>query len=132
MAFLAFILKFLGGGVLKSVLGHLENKANNETERERIRTSVTIEEVRAELGRRNAQKEVLLKESESSIQWMPRFLFGMTAWFYFCAVVIDAIFDLPGVVLELPTTEAAVIATIVGGLFLESVGTKVARSIAKK
>lgn len=128
---LAFILKFLGGGVLKSVLGHLENKANNETERERIRTNVTIEEVKAELTRRNAQKEVLLKESESLFQWLPRFTFAMSAALYYLAVTIDSIFDLPGTVLALPDNEANIMMTIVGALFLDAGANKIARAIRK-
>lgn len=128
---LAFLLKFLGGGVLKSVLGHLENKANNETERERIRTNVTIEEVKAELARRNAQKEVLLKESESLFQWLPRFTFAMSAALYYLAVTIDSIFDLPGTVLALPDNEAGIMMTIVGALFLDAGANKIARALRK-
>lgn len=124
---LAFILKFLGGGVLTSVLTHLEKKADNETERERIRTSVTIEEIKSEIARRNATRDVLLKESESAVQWLPRFTFGMTAALYFMAVVIDSIFDLPGSVLNLPDNEATIMGVIVGGYFLD----KAARSIRK-
>lgn len=128
---LAFLLKFLGGGVLKSVLGHLENRANNETERERIRTNVTIEEVKAELARRNAQKEVLLKESESLFQWLPRFTFAMSAALYYLAVTIDSIFDLPGTVLALPDNEANIMMTIVGALFLDAGANKIARALRK-
>lgn len=124
---LQWILTWLGGGVLDRVLTSLERKADNETERERIRTNVTIEEVKAEIGRRNAQKEILLKESESAIQWLPRFTFGMTAAIYFMAVTIDSIFDLPGAVLALPDNEAAIMGVIVGGLFLD----KAARSLRK-
>lgn len=117
---LAMILNFLGGGVLKSVLSHLEAKANNETERERIRTNVTIEEIKAELAVRNAQRDVLVKEAESKFLSLPRWSFGMTAWFYFAAVIIDSIFDLPGVVVKLPNNEANIIMVIVTGLFLHA------------
>lgn len=128
---LAFILKWLGGGVLSSVLKHLERRKELELGKDKLQTEITIAEIQAEMSKRLAQRDVLVKESESPIQWLPRFLFGMTAWFYFCAVIIDSIFDLPGAVLELPATEAAIIATIVGGLFLDSVGTKVARALKK-
>jgi len=117
---LAFVLKFLGGGVLKSVLSHLESKARTETDRERIRSTVTIEEVRAELARRNAQKDVLIAETDHWVAWLPRFLFGFTAAFYFLAVTIDSIFDLPGVVLTLPDNIWPIMAAIVSGLFLEN------------
>jgi hypothetical protein len=127
MGFLTIILNFLGGGVLNRVLTTLERKADNETERERIRTNVTIEEIRAELARRQAQRDVLLKESESAIQWLPRFTFGMTAAAYFLAVTLDSIFDLPGAVLALPDNEAAIMGVIVAGLFLD----KAAKSLRK-
>ena len=127
MGILTLILNFLGGGVLNRVLTTLERKADNETERERIRTNVTIEEIRSELARRQAQRDVLIRESESAVQWLPRFTFGMTAAAYFLAVVIDSIFDLPGAVLTLPDNEAAIMGVIVGGLFLD----KAARSLRK-
>jgi len=122
---LAIVLKWLGGGVLKSVLGHLEARAKSETERERIRSQVTIEEVKAELARRNAQKEVLLAETGHSVAWLPRFLFGIGAAFYFWAVVIDSVFDLPGVVLAMPDNVWPIMVAIVSGLFLESVAKRI-------
>jgi hypothetical protein len=128
---LTWVLNFLGGGVLKSILGHLEKRKELELGRDKLQTEITISEIQAEMSKRLAQRDVLVKESESPIQWLPRFLFGMTAWLYFCSVVIDSIFDLPGVILELPPAQAAIIATVVGGLFLDSVSTKVSRALKK-
>lgn len=124
---LSLILNFLGGGVLKSVLDHLEERKRLELGDKKVQAEVTIEEIKAELSRRQAQKDVLIKESESAVQWLPRFTFGMTAAAYFLAVVIDSIFDLPGAVLTLPDNEAAIMGVIVGGLFLD----KAARSLRK-
>lgn len=127
MGILSFILNWLGGGVLTSVLGHLEERKRLELGDKKLQAEVTIEEIRAELARRQAQKDVLIKESESAIQWLPRFTFGMTAAAYFLAVTIDSIFDLPGAVLALPDNEAAIMGVIVGGLFLD----KAARALRK-
>lgn len=128
---LALILNFLGGGVLKSVLGHLEERKRLELGNNKLQAEVTIAEIKAELDRRNAQKEVLLKESESAVQWLPRFTFGMTAAFYYVAVTIDSVFDLPGVVLELPTNAADIMKIIVAGLFLDAGATKISRALRK-
>lgn len=124
---LSLILNFLGGGVLKSVLGHLEERKRLELGDKKVQAEVTIEEIRSELARRQAQKDVLIKESESAVQWLPRFTFGMTAASYFLAVTLDSIFDLPGAVLALPDNEAAIMGVIVAGLFLD----KAARSLRK-
>lgn len=129
---LALILNWLGGGVLSSVLSHLEKRKELELGDKKLQTEVTITQIKAELERRNAQKEVLIKEAESPLQWLPRFTFGMTAALYFMAVVIDSIFDLPGVVLKLPDTEAQIMSIIVGGLFLDAGATKIGRALRGK
>jgi hypothetical protein len=127
----ALILNWLGGGVLKSVLEHLKARREIELGEKQLQTSVTIKEIEAELARRNAQRDVLVKEAESKWHSMPRWCFGMTAWLYFAAVVVDSIWDLPGTVLTLPDNEAAIMGVIVGGLFLDSVGTKLSRALRK-
>ncbi|MBA3752663.1 MAG: hypothetical protein H0X01_00610 [Nitrospira sp.] len=118
---LTFILKWLGGGVLNRVLGHLESKAKTETDRERIKSQVTIKEIEFELARRNAQKDVLLAETGHRWAWLPRFTFGISAAFYFVAIVVDSVFDLPGVVLAMPDNVWPIMIAIVSGLFLEDV-----------
>lgn len=128
---LSLILNFLGGGVLTSVLNHLKERKALENEAEALRTKVTISEIEAELGRRNAQRDVLVKEAESKFHSLPRWLFGMTAAFYFMSVVIDSVFDLPGAVLSLPDNEAAIMGVIVGGLFLDAGATKLSRALRK-
>ena len=128
---LAFILKFLGGGVLTKVLGHLESKARTETERERIRTTVTIEEIKSEISRRNAQKDIVVAQLGHPVAWVPRFLAELTATFYFMAIVIDAMFQLPGDISELPAPVAAVMATIFGGMFLKEAVGQVVQKVQK-
>ena len=124
---LTFILKLLSGGVLTKVLGHLESKARTETERERIRTTVTIEEIKAEMALRNARKEIVLAQLGHPMAWAPRFLAELTAVFYFMLIVVDAIFQLPGDISELPAPVAAVMATIFGGMFLKDAVSKIVK-----
>jgi hypothetical protein len=129
---LSSILSWLGGGVLDRVLGHLEARQKNQLDSKKLDTDVTIEMVKAEINRRSMQRDVLIKESESAVQWLPRFTFGMSAAFYFMACVIDSVFDLPGVVLILPDSMQEIMTVIVGGLFLDSGVKRVARAVATK
>lgn len=126
---LALLLRFLGGGVLSKVLKTLENRADNETERERIRTSATIEEIRAEITRRSAQKDIVVAQLGHPVAWVPRFLAELTATFYFMSIVIDSIFQLPGDISELPAPVAAVMATIFGGMFLREAAGQIVQKV---
>lgn len=126
---LAFILKLLGGGVLSKVLKSLENRANNETARDRIKSQVTIEEIKAEIARRSAQKDIVVAQLGHPVAWVPRFLAELTATFYFMAIVIDAMFQLEGDISELPAPVAAVMATIFGGMFLKEAAGQVVQKV---
>lgn len=116
---LALVLNWLGGGVLTSVLGHLEKRADSETERERIRTSVTIEEVKAEVARRNAQRDLILKDSDHWIAWLPRFIINLSGALYVLAFVLDTIFDLPGAIKDLDANQMTIMLGIIGALTLQ-------------
>lgn len=58
----ANLLPLLSGGLVKNVLDHLDKKADSETERERIRTQATIEEIKAAVEVQNQGKELLIAE----------------------------------------------------------------------
>jgi len=58
------ILNWLGGGVLSKVLGHLETRANNETERQRIQA---LREQHA----MTVQGSVITKGMEYPFFWIP-------------------------------------------------------------
>jgi hypothetical protein len=116
---LSLILNWLGGGVLKSVLGHLEKRKELELGENKLKTEVTIEEIRAQLETRREQAGIIKAELGHWIAWLPRFLAAMTAVIYFMSVVIDTIWELPGEIKELPASTAAVMATIFAGMFLQ-------------
>jgi hypothetical protein len=117
---LALILNWLGGGVLTSVLGHLERRKALENDREKLRTEVTISEIKAELATRQEQAAIVKLQLGHWIAWLPRFLAEMAAVLYFMSIVIDSIWNLDGSVAALPAAEAALMATIFAGMFLSS------------
>jgi hypothetical protein len=117
---LAMILNWLGGGVLTSVLGHLEKRAAIENDREKLKTEVTISEIKAELATRQEQAQIVKLQLGHWIAWLPRFLAEMTATIYFLAVVVDSVWDLEGTVMTLPVNEAAIMATIFAGMFISA------------
>ena len=53
----SFLLKLGFGGIVDKALSHLEARADNETERERIRAQTTVEAVRAEVDRIRAEQK---------------------------------------------------------------------------
>jgi hypothetical protein len=117
---LAMVLNWLGGGVLTSVLGHLEKRKALENDREKLRTEVTISEIKAELATRQEQATIVKLQLGHWIAWLPRFLAEMAAVLYFMSIVIDSIWNLDGSVAALPTAEAALMATIFAGMFLSA------------
>lgn len=117
---LAMILNWLGGGVLTSVLGHLEKRKALENDSQKLKTEVTISEIKAELAVRQEQAAIIKLQLGHPIAWIPRFLAEITAVLYFMSICIDSIWNLEGTVAALPTTEAALMGTIFAGMFLTS------------
>lgn len=126
------VLDWLGGGVLKSILGHLEKRKELELGSQKLQTDITIEEIKAEQARRLAQRDVLIAETSSGWLALPRWLFGISGAGYFMAHCIDAIWQLPGDIAPLPAEMVAILMTIVSGLFLEKVANDVAAKITRK
>jgi hypothetical protein len=115
---LALILNWLGGGVLTSVLGHLEKRQALQSDAQKLKTEVTISEIKAELATRQEQAKIVRLQLGHPVAWVPRFLAEMTAVIYFMAVVVDSVWDLEGAVLALPTNEAALMGVIFSGMFI--------------
>lgn len=108
MAFLGFVLKWLSGGVLERVLGHLETRAKNEVDREKLKTEVTIETIKAELHRRSQQTDLVKASLAHRIMWFPAFVICLDAAVLFTAHIVDAVWQLPGDVAPLDATMAGV------------------------
>jgi hypothetical protein len=117
---LAMLLNWLGGGVLTSVLGHLEKRKALENDAQKLKTEVTISEIKAELAVRQEQAQIVRLQLGHWIAWLPRFLAEMAAVVYFMSIVIDSIWNLDGTVAALPAAEAGLMATIFAGMFLSA------------
>lgn len=108
---LALVLKWLSGGILDSVLKHLEHQGDAKAE-------VTKAVIQAELDRRKVQADVTKAELGHAVAWVPRFLASMGAAVYLLAHIIDAIWQLPGDVAPLDAASAAVVSVIFAGMFI--------------
>jgi hypothetical protein len=117
---LTVLLNWLSGGVLTSVLGHLEKRAALQNDRERMQTEITIEQVKAELATRLEQASIVKLQLGHWISWLPRFLIEGSVALYFMSHVVDSIWNLSGDVQPLQPAEAALMATVVAGLFISS------------
>lgn len=109
---LPMLLKWLPGGILSPILDYLGKRADSKNEALRI-------EVQREIELRQAQRDVLVAETEHWVAWLPRFAIAMSVALYLGAIFIDSTFDLAFVVLRVPTEMDTIISVVVGGLFLE-------------
>jgi hypothetical protein len=81
----AFLLKFLGSGVIESVLNHKKQMAETKTASERIRADVEIKSLEGELKRRELIAELQGKEYRHWALWLPKMLIGLAVAFYIVA-----------------------------------------------
>lgn len=117
---LALILNWLGGGVLTSVLGHLEKRQALQNDAAKLKTEVTISEIKAELATRQEQAKIVRLQLGHPVAWVPRFLAEMAAVIYFMSIVVDSVWNLDGTVAALPTPVASLMGVIFSGMFLSA------------
>lgn len=131
-ALLAFILRFVGGGVLDRVLTSLKAHADNAVERERIDASVAIEHVKAELARRQAQRDVLVAEQGRLITSLMRPAFAYPLAIYYAAVIADSLFQFQWNVAALPAPIGEWSGWIISAIFLSESGERIARTVVRR
>lgn len=124
---IAFVLKLATGGTLDRVLAYAERKADSATERERIASEIVREQVRGEIERRNAQKDVLVAGNRW-LQWL--FVIPLGIWF--SAVIADSIFYFSWNVAALPPPLDDWAGLIISALFLVDAAPKVAAQFRRK
>jgi hypothetical protein len=115
-----FVLNWLGGGALTTILGHLEKRQALQNDSEKMKTEITISAIKAELATRQEQAAIVKLQLGHPVAWVPRFLAEMAAVIYFMSIVVDSIWNLDGTVAALPAAEAGLMATIFGGMFLSA------------
>lgn len=121
----SMLLQFLGGGIVKDVLAHLDRKVDGETERQRIETQATIEAIKAEMAARAEARTIIIAEQGRLLTSLPRPLFALIFIVYVGKVVVwDKVLalgttdPLPPYMIELMTM---VVTAYFGGRTIEKV-----------
>lgn len=131
-AILGFVLNFLSSGVVDKVLGHMEAKANTETERERIRTQATIEAIRSETAAQVEGRAIIIAEQGHWYTAIIRPLFAAPFVLYLGKLVVwDKVLDL-GSTDPLSPELWNVCMTIVGAYFIGRSAEKVASIVTTR
>lgn len=82
------------------------------------KAAVEIEKIKAGVEDQKARLEQVRIHAGNPIIRFAAGIMAMATAIYFAAIVVDTIFTLPGDINELPATTAAVMATVIGGMFL--------------
>ena len=125
----AFLLRVASSGLLDKTLAGLKAAADSEVERERVTAGVAIEEIRAELGRRQAQRDVLLAEQGRTVTAFMRPAFAYPLAVYYAAVIADSLFHFAWNVAALPAPLGDWSGWIISAIFLSESGERITRTI---
>ena len=129
---LGIVLRFASSGMLDKVLTGLKARADSQVERERIEASVAIEHVKAELGRRQAQRDVLVAEQGRLITSLMRPAFAYPLAVYYGAVIADSLFQFTWNVAALPAPIGEWSGWIISAIFLSESGERITRTIMRR
>jgi hypothetical protein len=127
-----WLLRFLSGGILDKAFDYLRARADGAVERERIDASVAIEHIRAELGRRQAQRDVLLAEQGRLITALMRPAFAYPLAAYYGAVIADSLAHFAWNVAALPEPIGEWSGWIISAIFLSESGERITRTLANR
>ena len=131
-ALIGFVLKFASSGLLDKTLELLKAEADNATQRDQIDASVAIEHIKAELGRRQAQRDVLLAEQGRLVTSLMRPAFAYPLAVYYAAVILDSLAHFRWNVAALPSPIGDWSGWIISAIFLSESGERIARTVAGK
>ena len=129
---LTFLLRIASSGLLDSVLGAMQARADSAAERDRIDATVAIEEIKAELGRRQAQRDVLLAEQGRTITSLMRPAFAYPLAIYYGAVIADSLLHFRWNVAALPAPIGDWSGWIISAIFLSESGERITRTLVRK
>lgn len=131
-AFAGLILRLASGGFLDRVIAALQARADSATERARIDATVAVEEVRAELARRQAQRDILLAEQGRVVTALMRPAFAYPLALYYAAVIADSLFLFDWNVAALPAPIGDWSGLIISAIFLTESGERITRTIVRR
>ena len=127
-----FILRLASSGLLDRVLAAMQARADSGVERERIDATVAIEEIKAELARRQAQRDVLLAEQGRWITALMRPAFAYPLALYYAAVIADSLLHFQWNVAALPAPIGDWSGWIISAIFLSESGERITRTFVRR
>lgn len=131
-ALIGFVLKCASSGILDKTLAALKANADADTERQRIDASVAVEHIKAELARRQAQRDVLLVEQGRLVTSLMRPAFAYPLAIYYAAVIADSLLKFRWNVAALPAPIGDWSGWIISAIFLSESGERITRTIANR
>ena len=129
---LATLLKIASSGILDRALAVLEKSREGATEEKRLEASAAIEQVRAEIARRNAQRDILLAEQGRTLTALMRPAFAYPLAVYYAAVIADSLVQFRWNVAALPAPVGDWSGWIISAIFLSESGERISRIIARR
>ncbi len=118
----AFLLKFLGSGVIESVLAHKRQMAETKTASEKIRADVEIKGLENELDRRRLIAELQGREYQHWALWWPKMIIMMSVAQYvaisFVVRSLNLSADYNIIVPELTVWQAGIASGVTAYLFI--------------
>jgi hypothetical protein len=132
VALAGFVLRLASSGILEKTLAAMQTRATSDVERERIDAGVAIEEIRAELGRRQAQRDVLIAEQGRLITSLMRPAFAYPLAAYYAAVIADSLLHFRWNVSALPPPIGDWSGWIISAIFLSESGERITRTIVNR
>ncbi|HVY20486.1 MAG TPA: hypothetical protein VHA70_10470 [Bauldia sp.] len=129
-ALAGWVLRLASSGLLDKTLAALQARAESGVEHERIEASVAVEQVRAELARRQAQRDVLLAEQGRLVTSLMRPAFAYPLAAYYAAVIADSLGHFRWNVAALPPPIGDWSGWIISAIFLSESGERITRILA--
>lgn len=131
MTFLfGWVLKLLGSSAVDKALGYLERKADTETEREKIRTQATIEQIRAATAEVQIMADLNRAKLDFPWFWLMVATFVLPLAMWWTAILLDSMFHLGWGISDLPTPELkAMAADMIRWLFYTGSAGAVAKMV---
>jgi hypothetical protein len=131
-ALIGLVLKVASSGLLDRTLEALKAESADATERDRIDASVAVEHIKAELGRRQAQRDVLVAEQGRAVTSFMRPAFAYPLAIYYAAVILDSLAHFRWNVAALPAPIGDWSGWIISAIFLSESGERIARTVIGK
>ena len=125
-----FIKSFLGENLVEKMLAHKQALAASANERERMELDADVKVLGYELERRQAIRDLQIREYEHPFLWWPKFLLMLFVCLYWAArflVKLTGLDDFNVAIAELSQTEAVVSSLVLGYMFLGNKIERIAR-----